>query len=149
MAAFVASQPLDMRTFFSRTDDEDWIDTSRLPTTFTIVRSDSTTVVTGAFTYSLFEDLPSGGSAVSAMLETWNGSLAWRMTGLNVTIGTIVSFYDDSGNLDDAGFGNRMFAGNDSIVGSAGIDTLLGYGGDDSIAGGSGNDLLMGGTGAS
>jgi serralysin len=145
MVTFVASQPLDMRTFFSRVDDQPETSSSTSPTTLTIVRTNSTTVATGVFTF--VGGGPEVSSAISAIQEIWDGSLAWRMTGLNVTLGDIYSFYD-SGKLDDAGFGNYVFAGNDSIVGSSGADTLAGYGGNDILKGGSGNDVLLGGAGA-
>jgi serralysin len=147
MATFVASQPLDMRTFFSRTDGQPEVANSGSATTITMVKTNSTFVATGVFRYDS-DNEPTDSSTVSAMQESWNGSLAWRLTGINLSIGSIERYYDDDDNFDDDGFVNFVFAGNDSIVGSAGADTLRGYGGNDSIAGGSGNDVLLGGAGA-
>jgi Ca2+-binding RTX toxin-like protein len=147
MVTFVASQPLDMRTYFSLTDAQPELQYIPEPTKLTVVKANSTFVATGSgFTYNRYGDLTGG--TVHTAQESWNGSLAWRITGANVPALAVEDFYDSNDDFDDIGFGNYLFSGNDSISGSSGGDWLMGFGGNDGIAGGAGNDTLLGGTGA-
>jgi Ca2+-binding RTX toxin-like protein len=146
MVAFVASQPLDMRTFFAADDGEPEISFTTTPTQLTVVKPSSTFIVRGVgFTYDS-EGSWTGGT-VQGMEESKIGSLAWKLTGASYPATTVAQFADATAPSELAAFNAFLFAGADSITGSAGADWLGGFAGNDTISGGAGNDVLDGGAG--
>jgi Ca2+-binding RTX toxin-like protein len=146
MVAFVASQPLDMRTFFVASVGEPELSFTTTPTQLTVVKASSTFIARGVgFTYDS-EGSWTGGT-VQAMEESKNGSLAWKLIGASYPATTVEQFADATDPSELAALNAFLFAGADSITGSTGADWLGGFAGNDTINGGAGNDALDGGTG--
>lgn len=97
---------------------------------------------TGTFAYDLAGNV-SGTATDTAFYE--NGSLVYRVTGMNHDAGALQVFAETSGDTQETyAF---VLSGNDVVTGSGAADTLAGYGGNDKINGGAGGDGMLGGAG--
>jgi len=99
------------------------------------------TTFTGVgFIYDSF-GIPVGGT-VTSITETYNGQTVYQITGMSTPA---TSFVIWANNDDNVGAFSGVFAGADTLIGSASADTLGGFGGNDSISGGAGDDILNAG----
>ena len=96
-------------------------------------------IITGSgFTYAPGNDPPLTGTIETITAEdddTNPDTTIWQMTGLSIVIlstGLVIPAIAD------------LFAGDDTITGSAGNDVLNGFAGNDIVSGGAGNDELSG-----
>jgi len=77
-----------------------------------------------------------------------NGSIAYRWTGLSISVPQLVSTANQAAHTGNFGpVLGLFFGGNDHVRGSAGNDFLIGVGGNDSITGAGGDDTMRGGPG--
>ncbi len=109
----------------------------------TIVWSDGTyeTTFTGSFTFRAGKVI--GGTLLS-YTQTISGNTYVSVTGLNLAGFTLQGFWDSA---DHTGLLKSIFAGKDTVTGTAGNDTLIGFGGgEDTINGGAGDDSITGGS---
>ena len=78
---------------------------------------------------------------VSSIEADDNGTKAWTLTGLSITVTNLHT------QVDYNNASRYLLQGGDTITGSGKPDFLYGYSGDDVISGGSGNDTLSGSKG--
>ena len=94
------------------------------------------------FTYG--QHGPTGGTLTSLQINEPAGTVAYKFSGMAVSIATIASDVQ-SGHF--SAILGLFLGGNDVITGSTGADHLAGFGGNDRIIGGGGNDTMSGGAG--
>ncbi|HKT53176.1 MAG TPA: calcium-binding protein, partial [Caulobacteraceae bacterium] len=88
--------------------------------------------------------VPNGG-VVTGFHETVNGVLAATVSGVSVSVPSLVSWAYTG---DNVAMRTAFFGGADTVTGGAQSDLLRGYAGNDSISGGGGADTLDGGPGS-
>ena len=129
---------------FLQPQDWDWQVTENTATSLVIqdAAAGKKQTFSGSFTYDSLGNVD-GTCTSTSFFE--NGSLVYRVTGMNHDAGALQAFAAASGDTQETyAF---VLSGNDVITGSASADTLAGYGGNDKINGGAGGDVMLGGAG--
>lgn len=142
MTTFICLQPADAPTLDLYGYYKNAAYTNQTATGFTAIVDASTYIdLTGAgLTYQF--GFPVSGTTTSATLYK-NGSAAYVMTGFAITMEQAAIYMSQ----DPVTVNKSVFAGTDTIVGSAFDDVLDAWGGDDTLTGGAGNDTVLGSEG--
>jgi Ca2+-binding RTX toxin-like protein len=96
---------------------------------------------TGQFTYSNNE---LSGGTVASWREALNGQTVFEVSGFSVPATTFVTWAATNNNETAR---STIFAGADTLTGSAAADRMYAYAGNDSLTGGGGQDYLRGNDG--
>jgi len=143
MAKFTTTEQIDFANFDGDLADlaAPTVPATQTPTLF--VRDDGggdeEDFIGKGFSYKA--GVPAGGTISEITSTDANGS--WDLSGLSMSVASFNAFVTK----DDQVFLGTVFAGNDTITGSASADNLLAYKGNDSVDGGAGIDTIDGGDG--
>jgi Ca2+-binding RTX toxin-like protein len=96
----------------------------------------------GSFQYNVFGEL--AGGTLNRWKQTFNGQLVFEVSGADVAVSSFLTWVEADANVLAA---QTIFAGADTMTGSAFSDNLYGYAGNDSLVGGGDADTLDGGAG--
>ena len=89
---------------------------------------------------------PTGGT-LNGFTETMNGSLLASVSGLKISVKSLVNLVENGSEASVHSFVKTVFSGADSVSGGNQADVLLGFAGNDTLTGNRGDDTLFGGTG--
>ena len=151
MAQLKAHQPIDMSMLPYMSVAyifEGGVPTAQTATLFEVKYTDPTEGYTEVLTFKGTNFVYSNGLPVSGTVTSFDytvaGQAVFSLSGITISVSTLSDYLL---NDDLEGLFTTLYAGSDTITGSAQADQLRGFAGNDTMDGGAGADTLDGGTG--
>lgn len=136
-------------------DMSDWdLDLSELPYA-DVTSCNSTTIkgYVGSYNVTIkgtdftFSNSGITGGTVQGLSETYGGSIVASVTGLKLSVQTVLDLVEKGSVSQAIKVYKAQFAGDDLVSGSKYADVLVGYDGNDRLVGNAGDDVIHGGKG--